>query len=106
MENPFYTMTILESTKAAIKLGFFYVVDLMIISGPMWILFEINTRRPLPQVHFITLMILWFLFGVFLCVKNKSNAHVRNYVVIIKLIRMDRNTYAFDPCRGGTVHGN
>ena len=89
-------MTILKSTKTEIKLWLFHLVDLIVIIGPMYTGYEINSRRPLPMFHFITLMILWFCFALFLCMKNKSNAYVRNFVIIWKLIRMNRKIYVYD----------
>ena len=100
MANKYHTMTILKSTKTEIKLWLFHLVDLVIIVLPMYMGYEINSRRPLQMFHFIALMGLWLCFSLFLCMKNKSNAYVRNFVVIWKLIRMDRQIYVRDSYQG------
>ena len=96
MAHKYNNMTILKSTKTEIKLWLFHLVDLIVIVGPMYISYEVNSRKPLPMFHFITLMILWLCFSLFLCMKNKSNGYVRNFVIIWKLIRMDRKIYVRD----------
>lgn len=96
MAHKYNNMTILKSTKTEIKLWLFHLVDLMIIVAPAYIGYEINSRSPLPMPHFITLMVLWLCFSLFLCTKNKSNAYTRNFVIIWKLIKMDRKTYVRD----------
>ena len=100
MAYKYNNMTILKSTKTEIKLWLFHLVDLIIIVAPAYTFYEINSRRPLPMLHFITLMVLWICFALFLCTKNKSNAYVRNFVVIWKLIKMDRKTYVRDAYEG------
>lgn len=99
MAHKYNQMTILKSTKTEIKLWLFHLVDLIVIVGPMYIGYEINSRRPLPMPHFITLMVLWLIFSLFLCMKNKSNAYARNFVVIWKLIKMNRKKYIYDSYR-------
>jgi len=96
LAHKYNNMTILKSTKTEIKLWLFHLVDLIIIVAPAYIGYEINSRRPLPMPHFITLMVLWLCFALFLCMKNKSNAYARNFVIIWKLLRMDRKTYVRD----------
>jgi len=91
--NKYEEMMILRSTKTEIKLWLFHLIDALIIFVPMWLIFEFNNRHQLPSSHFTLLLLLWFTFGLFLCVKTKANAYARNIVIIYKLLKMKRKTY-------------
>jgi len=93
MANKYDEMMILRSTKTEIKLWLFHLVDVLIIFLPMWLIFEFNNQAQLPLLNFSLLQILWFCFGLFLCVKTKANAYQRNLVIILKLLKMKRKLY-------------
>lgn len=82
-----------KSTKQEIKLWAFYLVDIGIIAGLVFIANYIDKMIHLsPAMTFIYYGIS-VVFGIFLCAKTPSHPTERNFQVLLNLLKMDRSQY-------------
>lgn len=82
-----------KNIKQEIKLYFFYLIDIGIVAGMVIAAVQLNKVLLLPGTMQLFFYILSGVFGVFLCIKTPSNPTVRNYKVLLNLLKMDRNSY-------------
>lgn len=86
-------LTILKSSKQAVKISFFYVIDLVIIIAGVGIIFYLSKLLGLPTLYQIIWQIGTIIFSIFLCFKPSKYGGVNNLTLMMRLLKMDRETY-------------
>uniref|UniRef100_UPI003F49060A DUF5592 family protein n=1 Tax=Bacillus multifaciens TaxID=3068506 RepID=UPI003F49060A len=82
-----------KNTKQEIKLMFFYLFDLGIIAGIVMFASYLSKILLLGAAAKISLYIVAFSLGVFLCIRPFSSPVNRNIKVIKDMFKMDRRKF-------------
>jgi len=82
-----------KNTKQEIKLFAFYLLDIGIVAAMLMIAVYVNKVLPLTGWMQIFYYLISVIFGVFLCVKTPSHPTERNFQILLRIFRMDRNKY-------------
>ncbi|MGG5319207.1 DUF5592 family protein [Enterococcus sp. AZ072] len=86
-------MLIPKTLNAAIKLAWFYLVDLLIVGGCIVVGYYIQELLVFPPKTFLMLQVTNILFGIFLCLPTKHKPKTRTIQIIIQAILKDRKRY-------------
>lgn len=82
-----------KNTKQEIKLWAFYLIDIGIVVGMIFIATYVLKVLPLGGTMTIFYYVISALFGLFLCAKTKNHPIDRNLNILFYLLKMDRNKY-------------
>lgn len=91
--NRFLNMKIQKSVKQEFKIGALFIIDGLVIIGPPFFLLMLQSNLRWSFLHFVSIILLWVIFSVFLCVKLEKNGGLRNITVIYRLLTMERSIY-------------
>lgn len=86
-------MLIPKTLNAAIKLAWFYLVDLLIVLGFFFFGYYVQQMFVFPPKTFLMLQGTNILFGIFLCLPSKHKPKTRTIQIIIQAILKDRKRY-------------
>ena len=95
MDSKYDYMRIVKNTKTEIKIWFFYITDLAILLGLGVGILLLNKALQLPLIYLIIQEIIALSFGVFLCMKPSKYGGERNYKIIRRLIKTDKEVYHY-----------
>ena len=82
-----------KNVKQEIKLFFFYIVDLIIVACNVMLSVYLAKLMPLSPAMKFAFYILFFIVGVWSCIRTANHPKERNILMLYYLIRMDRNRY-------------
>ena len=82
-----------KNTKQEIKLWAFYLLDIALVGAMIFIASYVIKIVPMTGGMQIFYYIMSGLFGIFLCAKTPNHPTQRNILILLYLLRMDRNRY-------------
>lgn len=82
-----------KNIKQEVKLWFFYMFDLGIVAGMTMFGVYIAKIFPLQPLVVTLVWIVFFLLGIFLCVRVPKNPNDRMISMIVYSLLTDRHTY-------------
>lgn len=82
-----------KNIKQEIKLFFFFLMDIGIVAGSVMTSVYFAKLMPITPLMKFLLYILFFIIGVWMCIRTPNHPKERNVLMLYYLFKMDRNRY-------------